>query len=89
MSFVYILKGEIGHFYIGSTADLEERLKHHLGGHTPSTSKMGKLELVFSQEYPCLKDARYVEKRLKNLKRRDYIEKIIKDGYIKITPNSR
>lgn len=84
MSFVYILKSEVGKYYIGSTDNLEERMKHHLGGYTSSTSKMGKLELILSQEYNTLGEARRVEKRLKNLKRRDYIDKIIRDGYIKI-----
>ena len=84
MSFVYILKNEIGNYYIGSTENLEDRLKHHLGGHTPSTSKMGKLELVFKQEYSSLSEARKIEKKLKDLKRHDYIEKIILDGFIKM-----
>jgi predicted GIY-YIG superfamily endonuclease len=47
---------------------------------------MGELELVFYQEYKTLRDARRIERKLKELKRRDYIEKIIKDGYIKMTP---
>jgi hypothetical protein len=33
-----------------------------------------------------LKEARYIELKIKNFKRRDYIEKILKDGYIKLTP---
>ena len=86
MSYVYILKNIKGGFYIGSTLDLERRFKQHLSGHTHSTSKMGKLELVFSQKFSSLIDARRVELKLKKLKRKDYIEKIIKDGYIKIKP---
>ncbi len=41
---------------------------------------------VFSQEYETLTQALYIERKLKSLKRKDYIEKIIKDGKIKITP---
>jgi len=41
-------------------------------------------KLVFEQKYQTIEEARAVEKRIKNLKRKDYIEKIIKDGYIKI-----
>ena len=85
MNFVYILKTERG-YYIGSTNDLERRISQHLSGHTPSTKRMGKIELIFSQEYNTLEQARYIEFRLKNLKRKDYIEKILEDGYIKITP---
>jgi len=86
MSFVYILKSlKDGRYYIGSTNNLEARLRHHKGGFTPSTKRFGGVELIFQQEYKLLKDARYIEKRLKNLKRKDYLEKIIKDGYIKLS----
>jgi len=86
MAYVYILKTNSGKYYIGSTTNLEERLKHHQGGHTPSTKKLGRPDLIFSQEYSTLSDARSIEKKLKNLKRRDYIEKIIKEGSIRIKP---
>jgi len=87
MAFVYILKFTTGKFYIGSTVDLARRLKHHTGEYTPSTKRLGKeKELVLSQEYPTLVEARSVEYKLKKLKRRDYIAKIVEDGYIKIKP---
>ncbi len=85
-AFVYILKSGKGKFYIGSTTDLENRLKHHKGGYTPSTKKLGNVDLVYSQAYPSLREARIIEKRLKKLKRKDYIEKIISDGIIKMVP---
>ena len=85
MACVYILQSlRDGRFYIGSTADLEKRTKHHFGGFTPSTKRFGRIEFVFSQEYQTLKEARMIEKRLKNLKRRDYIEKIVSDRKIKM-----
>ncbi|HEY4477941.1 MAG TPA: GIY-YIG nuclease family protein [Candidatus Paceibacterota bacterium] len=86
MAFVYILKNEDGKYYVGSTVDIEQRLRHHQGGYTPSTHRMGKLELVFSQKFETLKDARNIESRLKKFKRRDYIERIVNDGFIKILP---
>ncbi len=86
MPFVYILKNKLGKYYIGSTVNLPERLKHHRGGYTPSTKRMGPISLVFSQEYPTISEAREVEKRLKDLKRKDYIKKIIEDGVIKYKP---
>lgn len=86
MCFVYILKSlRDGRYYIGSTTNIEKRLKHHKGGFTPSTKRFGGVELVFQQKYESLKNARYIEKRLKKLKRKDYLEKIIKDGYIKLS----
>jgi putative endonuclease len=86
MAFVYILKFVTGKFYIGSTANLQRRLKHHDGGYTPSTKRLRDGVLVLSQEYPTLANARSVEYKLKKLKRRDYIAKIVQDRYIKIAP---
>ncbi|MCX6731386.1 MAG: GIY-YIG nuclease family protein [Candidatus Parcubacteria bacterium] len=85
MAFVYILQSRRdGRFYIGSTVDIKKRMRHHKGGFTPSTKRFGELDLVFSQKYTTLKEARRIERKLKNLKRKDYIEKIIKDGFIKM-----
>jgi putative endonuclease len=86
MAFVYFLQNEEGRYYIGSTENLENRLGHHFGGHTPSTSKMRELKLVFKQKYNTLSEARRIEIKLKKLHRHDYITKIINDGYIKIRP---
>ena len=84
MAYLYILNSDKNKFYIGSTTNLENRLRHHKGGFTPSTKRLGKMHLVFYQKYSTLKEARFIEKRLKQLKRRDYIEKIIHDGIIKM-----
>jgi putative endonuclease len=84
MAHVYILQGENKRYYIGSTSDLERRVAQHQSGHTHSTHRMGQVKVVFSQEYATLEDARAVEGRLKKLKRRDYIERIIEDGIIRM-----
>jgi len=86
MAYVYILKTSSGKYYIGSTNNLDQRLVHHKGGFTPSTKRLGKVSLIFSQEYSTLDDARSVERKLKKLKRRDYIETIVSDGKIKLQP---
>ncbi|MGI9118038.1 MAG: GIY-YIG nuclease family protein [Minisyncoccia bacterium] len=83
---VYILETSVGKYYIGSTDNLKRRLEQHKTGHTHSTKRMGKIKLIFSQVYESLIDARSVELKLKKLKRKDYLEKIIKEGYIKIVP---
>ena len=70
--FVYILKNELGRYYVGSTSNLERRLHQHKSGTTHSTKRMGSML------------ARQIEFKLKRLKRKDFIEKIIKEGYIKI-----
>ena len=85
MAFVYILQSESDSYYVGSTLDMMERMRHHNGGYTPSTKRLGKMNLVLKQEYKTLKEARKIELRLKKLKRKDYIRKIVEEGYIKIT----
>ena len=85
MAWVYILKSRRdGRYYVGSTADLKSRLAHHQKGHTPSTKRFGAIDLVLAQEYGSLREARGVERKIKLLKRRDYIEKMVSDGYIKL-----
>jgi putative endonuclease len=87
MAFVYFIRSKRdGRVYIGSTDNLGQRLKHHFGRHTPTTKRFGEIGLIFHQEYKTLKEARSVERKLKRLKRRDYIEKIIEDGFIKLKP---
>jgi predicted GIY-YIG superfamily endonuclease len=86
MPFVYILQNENRRYYVGSTTNLKQRMSHHLGGHTPSTKRLGKIKLVFSQEYKTLQQARSIEYKLKSLKRHDYIANIVKDGFIKMKP---
>jgi putative endonuclease len=83
MAHVYILKSEDEIFYIGSTDNLERRLKQHASGHTQTTRQKKIYKLVFKQKFPTLADARKIEKRIKKWKRKDYIEKIVQDGYIK------
>ena len=85
MAYIYILQSlRDGRYYVGSTSNLEQRLRHHLSGATPSTKRFGAVKMVLSQEYQSLAEARLIEKKLKKFKRKDFIEKIIRDGYIKI-----
>jgi len=80
---VYILKDSSHKYYIGSTDNIVRRLAHHKYGGTYTTKRMRNPEPVLIQKYMNLKEARKVELKLKNFKRRDFIEKIIKDGFIK------
>ncbi len=83
-AFVYILEDDKGKFYVGSTDNLKRRLGQHEAGHTQTTRNMVKPRLVFNQEYDSLEQARRVERKIKKLKRKDYISKMISDGFIKI-----
>lgn len=83
--FVYILQhSRSGHFYIGSTDNIERRIREHKRGTTATTKRLGSFHVCLVQEYPTLLIARKIERRLKALKRRDYVEKIIKERYIRM-----
>jgi len=79
---VYILLSKSGRFYVGSTDNFERRLKQHILGHTQTTRNMKLFSLVLKQNYSSLETARKIERKIKKLKRKDYIEKMVKEGYI-------
>lgn len=81
--FVYILQSTDRRYYVGSTVELDRRIRQHKSGHTHTTKRMAEANLVFSQEFETIKEARIVEKKIKSWKRKDFIEKIISDGFIK------
>lgn len=83
---VYILKDINGRFYVGSTTDINRRLKQHKYNHTHTTHRMNNPRLALSQEYGSLEEARVVERKIKKLKRKDYIEKMVEEGAIKMRP---
>ena len=83
--YVYILKDKKGKFYVGSTTDIKRRMRQHETKHTYTTSRMVDPELVLLQEYENLEMARKIERRIKKLKRKDYIEKMVASGYIKVS----
>ena len=85
MPCVYILRSQkSGKYYIGSTENLERRLKEHYRGKVYTTKRMLPVELVFKQEYSSIKFAENIERKLKDFKSRMIIEKIIQEGKIKI-----
>lgn len=81
--FIYILKSnKIGKFYIGSTNNLKRRISQHQNGKVGSTKYLLPLDLVFTQGFKTLQEARKIEFKLKKLKRRDIIQRVINDGVI-------
>ena len=66
MFFVYILKSrKDSNLYIGSTNDLEKRVKEHNKGKVSSTKLRTPFELVYYEAYKAESDARNREMRLK------------------------
>ncbi|MFH0803709.1 MAG: GIY-YIG nuclease family protein [Candidatus Tagabacteria bacterium] len=78
---VYILQSEKNkRYYIGSTNNITRRLEEHNSGKVSSTRNIGPLVLRCFISCKDLTEAKKSEFRLKQYKRRDIIEKIIKDS---------
>jgi len=74
MFYVYLLKSKKDNkLYLGSTNDLERRLKEHNDGKVFSTKPRRPFELIYYEAYKSEKDARYREKNLK-LRSRAYTQ---------------
>jgi len=81
MCWTYVLKSRLnGKFYIGSTNDLERRVKQHLAGKTRTTKVLQAFDLVYSEEYDSILKARLRGKKLKLYKSHKYIEWLISKG---------
>jgi len=81
MSYVYILKNEeTGRYYIGSTNNLERRLRQHKSGLTRTTKILKTDKLVYKEEFSTLIEARLREKKLKSYKSKKYLEWLINKG---------
>ncbi|MCX6812021.1 MAG: GIY-YIG nuclease family protein [Candidatus Berkelbacteria bacterium] len=82
--FVYIIQRvEKDEFYIGSATDVEKRLNQHNAGNVTATKYKRPYKLAFCQKFESLDEAKRIERKIKNWKRKDWIIKIIKDGRIK------
>ena len=87
MNFLYILQSEkTGKYYIGSTNDLERRLREHNSGKTRSLKYSLPIMLMFSKSFETMLEARKMEIKLKKAKSKRIIDAIIKDGEIRMGP---
>lgn len=64
MYYVYILLCSNGSYYVGSTSNLELRLKEHSKGKSSYTSAHLPVKLVYTEEYNDLTEARHREMQL-------------------------
>ncbi len=79
--YVYILRSfKDGTYYVGSTQDLESRIKRHNQGRTKYTKPKRPWELVYHEKHPDRSGAMKREYAIKRKKSKDYIKSLIKDG---------
>lgn len=85
MTWVYILKSEkTARYYIGSSHDVDNRLKEHNSGKTISLKSQRPLKLVFKKLFPTNVDAVRMENKLKKCKNKKIIDLIVKEQTIKM-----
>ncbi len=78
MYWVYILNSNSAdRFYIGQTANLDNRIFHHNSGREKYTKRASDWELVYSKKFNTRTQAQKVENFIKKQKSRTFIEKII------------
>jgi putative endonuclease len=77
---VYILQSEVtGRYYIGSTGDLDDRLRRHNGGRSKSTKSGAPWKVVYTEVHGGRSEAISRERELKSWKSRVKLEKLIKE----------
>jgi len=77
--YVYILLSHHnGKYYIGSTRNLEDRIKRHNEGRSKYTKYGIPWELLYSEKYLDRSDAIKREKQIKRQKSKKFIEALVK-----------
>lgn len=71
MCYMYILRCSNGQYYVGSTRDLDKRLKEHQYGEGANfTKKHLPVELVYFEQYQRIDEAFLREQQLKGWNRK-------------------
>ena len=79
--YVYILYSRhLGNYYIGSTSDVENRLKKHLSNHKGYTSKAKDWIVVYKEEFQTKSEALFREREIKKWKSSKKIASLINQG---------
>ena len=66
MAWVYILRCSDGTLYVGSTSDLDDRVRTHADGRGGShTAARRPVQLVYHEQFPTLDEARQREQQIK------------------------
>ena len=85
MYYAYILENKKGRYYIGSCADIQQRLKRHNQNSVRSTKNRGPFKLIYTEEFTTRTEARKRENQLKGYKNPEYFKGRLK---IKRSPSS-
>ena len=76
MYYVYVMKGQTK-YYIGSTADIDKRIKEHNSGKTRSLKNKGPFRLVYSERFNSKTEALKREHQIKSFKGGNAFKKLI------------
>jgi putative endonuclease len=74
-AYTYVLLCADKEWYIGSTSDLQNRLKEHKKGEVPATKHRRPIELVYYEACRSLEEARTREQKLKTGYGRAYLNR--------------
>ncbi|MFA6099808.1 MAG: GIY-YIG nuclease family protein [Patescibacteria group bacterium] len=88
MAFTYILLTAGETYYIGSTNDIDERLKEHQNGRVKSTKSKLPVKLVYLEKFDTRAEAQKQEYRIKRWKSRKLIESLIRKSPNNLAPSS-
>ncbi|HEY4506112.1 MAG TPA: GIY-YIG nuclease family protein [Candidatus Paceibacterota bacterium] len=75
---VYVLRDSMGRLYKGLTNNLQRRLQEHRSGQTKSTSHMGDLRVVYTEEFKEFAVARSREVYLKTAAGRRFLKQVMR-----------
>jgi putative endonuclease len=77
MYYVYVLRNPSGRLYIGSTQNLEERVKRHKAGDVRWTSTHGPWELTYAETFDTRAEVMRREKMLKSGKQNQILRALL------------
>jgi len=76
--FLYIIKSKkSGGFYIGTTGNLDDRLRRHNGGYSGYTKSGVTWDMVYTEVFNSRSEALAREKQLKSWKNKAKLQKLI------------
>ena len=81
MYFTYIIYSDsFKHFYVGSTQNIEDRLRWHNADHSKSTKSKGPWKLMMTFPFNTRAEAMELEKKIKKRGIRRFIDEMAQPG---------